>query len=402
MFKFLLLLAVLSVALAFQSNRMDQFVYFEMPSTHNSAITEADGFAIEKYFISALGGGLDFDQGDDLGEGNCQYLSLTDQLRMGVRHLEIDLWWDRLVDAPVVCHSPVPLFPVGEVSRQAEAANLTLEWDPKNMSCLGTKRGFVEVLTEIRDWMVLEENLQEIVVLYFDTKFYLSPLSVTKANNDILGVFGNLLWPASRGSPLQQTVQSLLSANTRVMIENAKECWAHPSEGEQLVFYPTLWTHQFSASSLQQFPNCTVEGDNDWYGQTWVRALDGTFIEAATRCGVQLVSGDYTNPDDMKLFVWSWDQQEPSSAGCTAMLPSGRWATLDCGQKLPYACLASTDSARGLDWRIDLNRLGSAGASTCPEGSVFSAPHNGYSNSVLVNAAYGQTIWVNAPNPKAL
>ena len=35
--------------------RSDSFVFYEMPSTHNSCITEADGYGIEKYFISALG-----------------------------------------------------------------------------------------------------------------------------------------------------------------------------------------------------------------------------------------------------------------------------------------------------------------------------------------------------------
>jgi hypothetical protein len=62
----------------------DQMVFYEMPSTHNSAITEANNYGIEKYFIAALGGGLDEDEGDDVGEGVCQYLTLTDQLRMGV------------------------------------------------------------------------------------------------------------------------------------------------------------------------------------------------------------------------------------------------------------------------------------------------------------------------------
>lgn len=41
-----------------------------------------------------------------------------------------------------------------------------------------------------------------------------------------------------------------------------------------------------------------------------VRALSEFGItEAATRCGVNIVSPDYINPDDMKMFVWSWDQQ---------------------------------------------------------------------------------------------
>jgi len=61
----------------------EDLLYSQLPSTHNSAINEADGFGIEKYFISALQGGSNLDEGDDIGEGVCQYLSITDQLRIG-------------------------------------------------------------------------------------------------------------------------------------------------------------------------------------------------------------------------------------------------------------------------------------------------------------------------------
>jgi hypothetical protein len=78
-------------------------------------------------------------------------------------------------------------------------------------------------------------------------------------------------------------------------------------------FTPDLWAHQFGASDFivklhhpcthcsQEYPNCSIQGDNDWYGKKMVRALDGSFTEAATRCGVNIVSGNYQNPDDMKV-----------------------------------------------------------------------------------------------------
>lgn len=278
-------------SLAYQRNlqRYDDMVFFEMPSTHNSAITEADGFGIEKYFISALGGGIDLDQGDDMREGVCQYLSITDQLRIGIRHIEIDIWWDALVDGIVVCHTPV-VSPskVMKVNNAAEAANLTLIWDPKNTSCRGTKRDFTDVLTEINDWLILDENIEEVVLLFIDTKFYLSPNHVTKANNQIRDVFGSKLWTYNDGSPLIHKVDELISKNKRVIIENNKDDWLHPSIGDPIVFYPTLWTHQFDSASFEEFPTCAVEGSQDWYGSTWVRALaDDTMTEPGTKCGVQ-------------------------------------------------------------------------------------------------------------------
>ena len=120
---------------------------------------------------------------------------------------------------------------------------------------------------------------------------------------------------------------------------------------------------------------------------------------------------DYSNPDDMRLYVWSWDQGEPSlssSSGCTAMSPSGRWVALDCQTKLPFACLTPSENESvgyDLEWSVDLNQVGgwSEGTRVCMAASrsgrdvTFSAPHNGFSNAVLLNQAYGQTIWVNAP-----
>lgn len=398
--------AVKSLSYQRQLQRSDKLVYFELPGTHNSAITEADGFGIEKYFVSALFDGRDFDQSDDLGEGLCQYLSLTDQLRMGVRHLEIDIWWDPLLKDVVVCHSPVPLYPVGNISRTAEAKNISLEWNPLKMSCVGTKRHFSDVLSEVRDWMILPENSQEFVILYFDTKFYLSPEQVTQANKEIRNVFGEMLWPASQGSPLGYSLEQLLANKQRILIENMKECWTKFEEGDsQVVFYPVLWNdHQFSADGLTEFPACTVEGDTNWYGSKWVRALDGSFIEAATRCGVQIVSKDYMNPDDMKLFVWSWDQQEPklSTDACVAMLPSGRWATLPCSEQHFTACVSTASKQSGdyRNWVVDVNGPKAAwGEGTCPDGYEFAAPHNGFANNLLLVAGVGQTLWLNAPNP---
>jgi len=272
--------------------RFDDMVFLEMPSTHNSAITEADGFGIEKYFISALGGGVDLDQGDDMREGVSQHLSITDQMRMGVRHVEIDIWWDELIDGVIVCHTPVisPLK-VEQINLGAQAANLSLVWEPKNTSCRGTKRTFVDVLTEVKDFMHQEENLEDVVVLFLDTKFYLSPLHVTKANKDILSVFGTTLWTYTDGNPFGHTVDDLLSKKKRVIIENNKEEWLHPSVGKPIVFFPPLWSHQFDSKSFEEFPSCSVEGDQDWYGNTWVRALaDNTMTEPGTRCGVQLSS----------------------------------------------------------------------------------------------------------------
>ena len=51
---------------------------------------QARGFGIEQDFVANLTGAPQY-LGDDLGEGVCQSLSVLDQLRLGLRHVEIDI-----------------------------------------------------------------------------------------------------------------------------------------------------------------------------------------------------------------------------------------------------------------------------------------------------------------------
>ncbi len=80
-----------------------------------------------------------------------------------------------------------------------------------------------------------------------------------KGNQDILSVFGrDVLFTPGDGNPLEQTISSLRSIGKRLIIENNQDIWLHPTEGEVLVFYPTLWDrHQFDMNDLEEYPNCT-------------------------------------------------------------------------------------------------------------------------------------------------
>ena len=117
--------------------------------------------------------------GDDLGEGVCQSLSVLDQLRLGLRHIEIDItagYFDIFdpalpeVDKTFVCHSPFPLEPqlVAEIDLKAKEKGIKLGWDPKNLSCEHTNVPLATMLKEIKGWM--DANPDEIVMLYYDTK----------------------------------------------------------------------------------------------------------------------------------------------------------------------------------------------------------------------------------------
>lgn len=377
--------------------QLDQpFMKFELPGTHNSAISQAYGFGIEEDGIEALLG-INLYKGDDEGEGVCQYLSLTDQLRIGLRHIEIDIWWGGYIghtDDIIVCHSPIPGYPVWEVEEAAKKRNLTLNWDVRKLSCLDQYRNFSDILQEVKTWM--DANPDQFVVLYLDTKFPPTPHQAARGNQDMLNVFGSQIFLPSEGDPRLLTVRQLMDMGKRVIFEDHENGWLHPAQGPAVVFTPDLWDHQFGASDFQQYPNCSIEGDADWYGKKMVRALDGSFPEAATRCAVNVVAGNYQNPDSMQFFVWSWDVNEPRvPGGCPAMLPTSKWAALDCQLRLRAACVSTTNE---LDWVVSLSSgpFAEAGAS-CPAGYKAAAPTNGYVNARLRDAVVAEVVWLTVP-----
>lgn len=101
---------------------------------------------------------------------------------------------------------PSPL----QVLETAARRNITLDFDLDKLSCVKTSRTFNATLQEVKDWM--DRNPQEVVILYLDTKFDPLPPAAEQGNRDILGVFGDMVYKVSQGSPLNRTVKSLIEA----------------------------------------------------------------------------------------------------------------------------------------------------------------------------------------------
>ena len=182
------------------------------------------------------------------------------------------------------------------------------------------------------------------------------------------------------------------------------------------------------------------------YGQRFVRALDGSFAEEATRCGVNIVSGDYWQSDQMEQFVWSFARNVNISApGCATTYSHGRWI-LDVGlggvgeegslsqlPSLPFrtATTAAAWRARARTTRtgccrpklVRLPRESSAGnawnndrplllrlfpvfplgpwstvQNACPPGYTAGVPTNGYANARLHSVALTEQVWLNYRN----
>ena len=194
---------VASVGLKLQRNlqRKEPLVRNTMIGTHNSAISQAYGFGIEMDGFETLLNTTLYSN-DDVGEGVDQNFALTDQLNMGLRHLEIDITSGYFEVPPkindiFVWHSPVPLDPslVEKVKRAARKQKVDLgDWKPGKLSCLGTHVVFETMLAEVKTW--LDRNPTEFVILYLDTKpgTVLTKAQSTAASAMMRDVFGDTIW----------------------------------------------------------------------------------------------------------------------------------------------------------------------------------------------------------------
>jgi len=175
-------------------------IQYEVPGTHNGAIAQDYEMGIEEDFLSDLLEPIYGAERSVIVIANQRH-SLLDQLRMGVRHVEVDVYnYDRLGGFKV-CHWPVcpPDFYI-IVTRAAERQGLDpLDWQCSNLGTapaaaarrwVGPTRGrppraapgraaagcderkpfYVDILREVRGWLDQPENANEFVTLYIDNK----------------------------------------------------------------------------------------------------------------------------------------------------------------------------------------------------------------------------------------
>lgn len=382
--------------------------------SHNSAISLAYGFGIEMDGFETLLHKTLYSN-DDLGEGVDSSFTLTDQLNMGLRHLEIDITagYFQLPPRPndfFVCHSPVPLSPqqvaAVEVAAKVEGVDLG-KWSAARLSCLETRVPLRTAFLEVKTW--LDEHPEEFVGLFLDTK----PLTMVDRGQAnamsalVRDVFNESVWSArdgDRDTLLNRTHAELIASGKRLYIEDHED--AYNKADDPIVFASAIWSHQFGASSLAAFPACTIDGDADWYtnvggpAHPFARGLynggstlhdGGATHDAlranATRCGVNIVSPNYVQPRDMAAFVWTWDVGEPAVSAmeaddeaCVVQKANGRWAAVDCGsaRAMPLACRKADDDKI---WML------SSSAQGCGAGFLARAPTNGFANGMLRVAA---------------
>ncbi|MCX6396221.1 MAG: hypothetical protein NTV23_07025 [Propionibacteriales bacterium] len=338
-----------------------------------------------------------------------QQLSLTQQLDIDVRSLELDLHYVPGIlgllgpKVVTVCHG-----------QGAEVGNL---------GCT-TESSFAKVLPEIATWLNAPANSDAVILLYLedavkDPAAYTSILSTLAAvlkrpNGTSLVYRPNPADRAANGCvplPLGTSRDDVRAAGARVVLVGS----CAPGWSSAVFDWSSAHVESGQASAYRAFPACDATYGPGVYAQQVVRYFeDSTLVstlldpqrppvnpeglspekvEAMTNCGVNLFGFDQLLPEDGRIqsTLWSWAPDEPraGAGGCTALGADGRWIASPCTEVRPAACLS------GATWTVTAAVPAAQAAAACQAiGSTYGVPRTGDANSRLHDVAGASGAWV--------
>jgi hypothetical protein len=338
-----------------------------------------------------------------------QQLSLSQQLDIDVRALELDVHWlpsasANGANAVVVCHGRGP--------------------EEANLGCTN-ERLFSEVLPEIADWLNAHRN--QVLLLYLEDELgdpaaYAETVRqldriLTRADGSSLIHRPGRAEMTSKGCanlPLELSRDEVRTHGSQVvLVGNCRSGWSADVFG-----WDDVHVESGSTPRYQAFPACDATYARSVYQHELVRYYeDSTFVSSAvdptsspqdalaqsltpekvaamTRCGVNLFGFDQILPDDGRIeaSIWSWATDKPSTADgdCAVQRNDGRWITRPCSIGRRAACR----TANG--WALSQAVVTYAGATAAcrARNAKFDIPRTGYENSLLRQAAGTIETWL--------
>jgi hypothetical protein len=375
-----------AVAFQYQLGNSLPMLQAQWIGTHNSFNSPADGPTLSH-------------------EDSNQQLTLSEQLDIDVRALELDVHWmpalNKDLGQVVICHGQ--------------------GYSELNFGCT-TEPPLTRVLPAIDQWLVAHPT--QVILLYLDDNFgpaiaYARTVSELEAGLRRPDGSSLIYHPSGVGSngcqemPLGVSRAQIRASGAQVMIvAGCHSGWSSD------VFGWDDHVESGSTPNYQPFPGCDQTYSRSVYNSEMVRYFeDSTLVSALldptatwaqyqaglltpdkvtsmTDCGVNLFGFDQILPFDGRLAasVWSWAPNQPGAGGggCAAQSADGRWRTQPCGRTDPAAC----QTAGG--WTLSAPaKFADAPAACAAAGGTFDLPRTGYQNSLLRAVAGSQTVWVN-------
>jgi len=375
----------------------------QLPHTHNSFNANSYKLGSTSYYPTVT------------NQDPNQAYSLTDQLRMDIRALEIDLhWWPSPFGNAAtggkwvtMCH--------GDSGQAQGYVHIGCSWD----------RPFQDGLTELRTW--LDAHKDQTILLYLENQL-LDQNGYNHQAQDLAarlideGLGSRVYRPTgAAGStcadlPIDLTRAQMRAAGAQVLlvgncgVGGAWGSWVHERE--------PYWDEHGNPSTYGD-TDCTADRNAHANGRVFRRVFeDSTWLTAElnggkndlstpetvarmTRCGVNIMGLDQLTPQDprLKSLVWSWAENQPAAnAGtCAHQGSDGRFYNADCSAKKHFACV---DGAGG--WQVTSgtgkwDKVNDKCSTEFP-GSHFGVPANGLQNQLLVEAKQRSghdDVWLN-------
>ena len=331
-----------------------------------------------------------------------QQLSMTQQLDIDVRSLELDLHWiprlELLLKRGVtVCHG-----------QSSEQGHLGCTVEPM----------FKNVLPKIAAWLNAPGHTDEVVMLYLedhlnDPAAYASTIAtldsvLRRPNGTSLIYKPDPAQKAANGCvplPLDVSRNDIRASGARVFIVGR----CAPGWSANVFDWNVAHVESGSTSGYQPYPACDATYDDSVYDNQLVRYNeDSTLVSALlnptrppvnpealspekaqmmTDCGVNLFGFDQLLPEDGRIqaTLWSWAPDEPKTSvgACTVQRAAdGRWVAAPCTELHPAACLS------GDTWTVTAPvTFANAPAACSAIGSTFELPRAGDQNSRLRDVA---------------
>jgi hypothetical protein len=378
----------------------------QIPSTHNSHISYADGVDAWQRELTHFVQGWDASQRVHLTN---QWITVTDQLELGIRGIELDIHY---VNGLIrICHAggTKVQFIDDLVERIGRFFNTTIRWNSRTLGCFDpVGPTFDRALEELSDWLKKPENAREVIVIYLDNQPHLQTWGqVLFIHKSILSKFESTIFtPQMKRDRFPNRWPSgneLLSMGKKILFVSRQDFGA---ELEPTMFSRPLLLQDQGMDSFRAFPQCAPAHQQPitqmnrivsyglWYA--WFKKddsyVDAAMMEKVMECdNVNIIALEMITPRLMESIIWSWEKNEPSRSGCVVLDDkTKKWKVMDCTQKLPIACVSvSNSSVWTLGPESDFE------SARCPEGLKFGFPLNGKMNRLLKDHMKNSPVWLN-------
>jgi hypothetical protein len=335
-----------------------------------------------------------------------QQLSLSQQLDIDIRSLELDLHDSGPGGAVLVCHGRGP--------------------EELHAGCT-SERPLSAVLPEIADWLNQPEHRDAVLLLYLEDKLGSDAgfaQVVQQLDAGLTRPDGSSLVyrpsPTQLGTgrcasmPLAITRADIHAAGAQVMlVGNCRSAWKADVFG-----WDDTHVESGSTQDYEPFPACDAVYPRSVYDAKLVRYFeDSTLVSTVvdpgqspqqqrdrsltpervgqmTRCGVGLLGLDQILPNDGRIdaSIWSWAPEKPDAedGACTVQRADARWVTRPCAERRRAACrIASGWASTG----TPVPFAASPGACRAIGGTP-ALPRTGYENELLRQAAGEAGVWL--------